>query len=180
MFSSAGPVFGDAGERAVGQLADQFPHLADAAARLQHRRRTPVGVQLQPDGVRLLHDQVAEGGGQGAGGVVLGDDGAVRPLHRAHLHALAGVHHHPRDEVRFLLVLLQVVAFGAAVDLPVDVPDVVAGGVLAVLGELDGEPVPRASVPPGEVALDHLPGVEFQAVDAGEDVGVSMVGIDTN
>ena len=41
-----------------------------------------------------------------------------------------------------------------------------------MLGELDGEPVPRAAVLPGEVALDDLPGLQFEAVDAGEDVGV--------
>ena len=43
------------------------------------------------------------------------------------------------DEVGFLLVLLDGVALGPAVALPVDVADVVAGDVLAVLDELDGE-----------------------------------------
>ena len=92
-------------------------------------------------------------------------------------HRLAGVDEQPRDEVRLLLVLLEVVALGAAVDLPVDVLDVVAGGVLAVLGELDGEPVPRAAVPAGEVALDDLPGLQLQAVDAGQNGGVGNVGM---
>jgi hypothetical protein len=63
------------------------------------------------------------------------------------------------------------VAFGAGVHLPVDVPGVVAGGVLAVLGELDGEPVPRAAVAAGQIPLHHLLGVQLQAVDAGEDFG---------
>jgi hypothetical protein len=39
------------------------------------------------------------------------------------------------DEVRLLLVLLDVVAVGLAEDLPVEVAQVVAGRVLAVLGE---------------------------------------------
>src|SRR5262249_60294516 len=95
----------------------------------------------------------------------------LRPPPGPVLHRLAGIDQEPRDEVRFLLVLLQVEAVGAAVDFPVDVLDVVARGVLAVLGELDGEPVPRAAVPAGEVALDHLPGLQLQAVDAGQNGG---------
>jgi hypothetical protein len=65
-------------------------------------------------------------------------------------------------------------AFGAAVDLPVDVLDVVAGRVLAVLGELDGEAVPRAAVPPGQEPLDELARLQFEVVDPGEDVRIGQ------
>ena len=50
------------------------------------------------------------------------------------------------QEVGLLLVLLQVELVGLGPDLPVDVADVVAGHVLAMLGELDREAVVRAGV----------------------------------
>src|SRR5262249_49301988 len=56
---------------------------------------------------------------------------------------------------RLLLVLLHVVAVGAAEDLPVDVLELVAPGVLAVLRELDGEPVVRRAVLARDEALDE-------------------------
>ena len=64
-----------------------------------------------------------------------------------------------RDEVRLLLVLLDVVAVGFPVDPPVQVAEIVAGGVLAVLGELDGEAFVRAAVQAGNEPLDRLAGL---------------------
>ena len=63
---------------------------------------------------------------------------------------------------------LRIEAAGAAVDLPVDVLDVVAGDVLAVLGELDGEAVVGALVHAREVALDDQPGLQLQAAHLGQ------------
>ncbi len=54
-------------------------------------------------------------------------------------HRVAGIEQQVTGEVGFLFVLFDGVAVGAAVTFPVDVPDVVAGDVLAVLDELDGE-----------------------------------------
>jgi hypothetical protein len=63
---------------------------------------------------------------------------------------------------------------GAALDLPVDVLDVVAGNILAMLGELDGEAVVGALVHAREVALDDEPGLDLQAADLGEGEGVEI------
>ena len=76
------------------------------------------------------------------------------------------------DEVRFLLVLLDGVAFAAAVALPVDVADVVAGDVFAVLDELDGEALVRALVVADAQALDDLPGLQAEGFGTGENVGL--------
>ena len=73
-------------------------------------------------------------------------------------HRLAGVEQDVADEVGLLLVLLDRVAFGAAVALPVDVADVVAGDVLAVLDELDREAAERALVVADAQALDDRRG----------------------
>ena len=91
-----------------------------------------------------------------------------QPVLEPYAHRLADVEQQPADEVRLLLVLLEVEAAGPAVDLPVDVLDVVAGDVLAVLGELDGEAVVRALVHARQVALDDQPRLQLQAADLGE------------
>jgi len=71
------------------------------------------------------------------------------------------------DVIGFLLVLLDVIAVGAAEDFPVQVADVVAGGVFAVLGKLDGKAVVGRLVFAGDVALDDLPRVQAERLGAG-------------
>ena len=90
------------------------------------------------------------------------------------LHRLGAVEQDVGGEVRFLLVLLDRVAFGAAVALPVDVADVVAGDVLAVLDELDGEAAERALVVADAQALDDRAGLDPEGFGAGEDVGLEV------
>jgi len=79
-------------------------------------------------------------------------------------HRLAGIDKQVAGEVRFFFVLLEVVAVGLADDLPVDVAQVVARDVLAVLGELDREAVKRAFVQTADVALDNRAGFQLQAL----------------
>ena len=93
--------------------------------------RTSASKVMQADGVLLAQEQVAEAGGDGAGVVVL----VERPA--AVVHRLADVHDERAAQVGLFLELLDVEAVGLGPDLPVEVADVVAGGVLAVLHELD-------------------------------------------
>src|SRR5262245_35686242 len=72
-------------------------------------------------------------------------------------------------EVGLLLELLDVVAIGARVHLPVDGRDVVAGHVLAVLGELDAKALEGTAMQAGEKALDDRPGPELQRPEARHD-----------
>ena len=67
-----------------------------------------------------------------------------------------------------LFVLLQVELVGLGPDFPVDVPDVVARHILAMLGELDGEAVVRAGMHPGHVTLDHHARLQVQPLDASQ------------
>ena len=83
-------------------------------------------------------------------------------------HAAAGIDEEVRLEVGLLLVLLDVVAVGLAEGAPVDVADLVAGVILAVLGELDAEALVRALVDAGEEALDEAAGDQRQAAVLGE------------
>jgi hypothetical protein len=75
-------------------------------------------------------------------------------------------------EVRFLLVLLDGVAFAAAVAFPVDVADVVARNILAVLDELDGEPFVGALVVADAETFDELPRLHSEGFGASENIGL--------
>ena len=57
-------------------------------------------------------------------------------------------------EIGLLLELLDDVAIGPRVDLPVERRQIVAGQILAVFGELDAEALERAPVQAGEKSLD--------------------------
>ena len=88
---------------------------------------------------------------------------------------MARVHEQPADEVGVLLVLLEVKTLGAAEDFPIDVLDVVAGAVFAVLGELDGEAVVRATVLAGKITFDGEAGLQLQSADLSEDERVQII-----
>jgi len=79
------------------------------------------------------------------------------------LHALADVQHEIADQVRLVLVLLQVVLVGAAEDLPIQVPQIVTGRILSVFGELDREAVIGTAMQPRHISLDDVPGAQLQA-----------------
>ena len=125
---------------------------------------------MQADRVLLPEQQVAEAGGDGAGVVVL----VQRPA--AVVHRLADVDDQVAAQVGLGLVLLDVEAVGLGPDLPVEVADVVAGGVLAVLHELDGVAEERALVHAGDEALDDLPGPQVEPGDAGDGLRVRGTG----
>ena len=87
-------------------------------------------------------------------------------------HRGAAVEEEVGDEVGVLLVLLDVILVGTAEDLPVEVARVVAGGVFAVLRELDGEAVEGGAVFADAVALDDTTREHAERFGAGECVGV--------
>src|SRR5208282_3295062 len=74
----------------------------------------------------------------------------------------------PANQVRVLVVLLEIKAAGAPINLPVDVLDIVAGNIFAVLGELDGEAVVGTFVHAGEIALHDKASLQLQAMDFGQ------------
>ena len=61
-------------------------------------------------------------------------------------HRCAAIQQDLGAEVGLLFVLLDVEPVGPAQDPPVEVPRIVAGGVLAMLGELDAEPLVGAGM----------------------------------
>ena len=85
--------------------------------------------RLNGDAVESTQRHVAHGGGDLAGEVKLG--------HLTKRHRLAGVEKNGDRKFALLLVELEEKAVEAAVKIPVNAAQIVAGDVVAVVGELD-------------------------------------------
>ncbi len=123
----------------------------------------------QADGVLLVDHQVAQGRGQADAVLELRQLLAVGVAHRP-----GEVHHEVAGEVGLGLELLDVEPVGLGEDRPVDVGDVVARGVLAVLGELDREPLERAGVQPRDEPLDDELGAQVEPRDLADHLGLEV------
>jgi len=124
----------------------------------------------KPDGIALLMEEVGEGGGEGGGvaGLVV-VEGAV-------LHGTGTIEEQVAAEVGLVLELLDVMAVGPGEDPPVEMARVIAGGVLAILGEFDGEAVIGAAMEAGPESLDDGAGAQFEAADGHERLGMDEGG----
>ena len=94
-------------------------------------------------------------------------------------HRLRRVRHGRRSieqdqqlRIGFAAIALEEALLGAREDVPIDVAEVVALGVGAVLGEFLGEAEIGRAVEPGDEAIDDGLGDEVEAVDGGEGGGV--------
>jgi hypothetical protein len=128
-------------------------------------------------GIALAVEEIGEGRGEG------GSVGGLGPGMGGEGHGPALVHQEVAAEVGFVLESFDEVAVTSGEDPPIEVTEVIAGGVFAVLGELDGKPVVRAAVEAGPEAFDDGTGAPFQIAHGHEDaridepVGVRGVGI---
>ena len=97
----------------------------------------------QTDRILLPDHQVAQAGGEVAGVVEFARllSGHRRGQGAGVRHGAGAVEHDGGAQIGFLNVLLDVVPVVLAVDAPVEVADVIAGGILTVLGEDDGKPL---------------------------------------
>ena len=126
----------------------------------------------QADGVALSQQQQRDRRGEPLGVFEFRQSvGRAAPGHRA-----ADVEHDGRAEVGFFLVLADDPAVGARGDLPVDVAEVVAGLVRAVVGELDGESLSGRAMEPGHEAVDDPPGNNLNAPQGREARWVEEIG----
>ena len=127
----------------------------------------------KPEMVRRLGATYFHVGDLGEAGaeadIVIECTGFVQMLLRA-----GGVDDEVGAEVGLLLEALHVVLVELALGLPVEVAQLVAGRVLAVLGELDRLPVVGRAVEAGEHALGDRADAQLQAAELGEDGGVQQ------
>ncbi len=82
-------------------------------------------------------------------------------------HRGAGVEHEMADEVRLHFVLLDEQQVAREVQPPVDMLGIVAPGILAVAGKLDGKARQRRLVRSGQVAQHQAAGIDPPAGQAG-------------
>ena len=101
----------------------------------------------------------------------LGDRAAVPVAHRR-----GRIEQQVAAEVGLFLVLLDVELVAFAEDFPVEVAGIDAGGVLAVLGELDGVATVGRAVLAGEEAFDDEPGGKAEVLELGQRGGVDVFG----
>ena len=120
----------------------------------------------QPDCVALTDHQVSQRGGDSPGMLELGDRLPGVP------HAARRIDDKERLQVRLFLIFLDVIPVGLAERPPVDMPDLVAGPVLAMLGKLDRETLERAPVQTGRHAFDHQASQQLEPAETGECAGV--------
>lgn len=94
----------------------------------------------QADGVALLVEEEGERGGEGI------RVGGLCDAARAEVHRATVVSEEVAAEVGFVLELLDEVAVAPGEEFPIEIARVVAGRVLAILGELDAKAVIRAAM----------------------------------
>ncbi len=96
-------------------------------------------------------------------------------LARAVCHRRAGIEQDQQLHIRLALEALQVEAFGASEDVPIDVPEIVALYVLLVFGELLAEAELGGAMKARDEAVDHGLRYEVERRDGGEDGGIEKL-----
>ena len=157
---------GRPGRLGLLENVERQPQVRGAAAGGQ-RLHDAVGHAGDAHRVALLGGEVAQPRTDPPGVVDL-----RQPALGGEVHRPRRVEHEAQPEVRVGLVLLDVEPVGPAEGPPVEPPQVVAGHVLAVLGELHARAAVRARVPARHVADHRLAGEQGHARQPGEHGGL--------
>ena len=124
----------------------------------------------QTDGIALLDAEHGEGGGEGGGIIKFCHAPFTARGGAAVFHGGGGIDEEGGAEVGFLFVAFDVVAVGAGVGAPVEAFEVITGGVLAVVGELDALAVEGRAMEAGHGAFHDTLGAQSERDDPGEDL----------
>ena len=134
---------GDAGEgQGLGAGRDELPEL--------------LVMNREPDRIALAVKEMAERSGRGGPHLELAE-GAGPVGHRG-----ARIEHEQSRDIGLFLVALDIVAVHASEDLPVEMAQVIAGNVFAMLNELHAEAVAGALVLARQEAIDDALGYQLQ------------------
>ena len=165
--SHGGGQIGRARRLEVREPVHDMVHLPQAVGARQVLARLLIE-EAEGDGVALKEDEVGEAGRERLGVLQL------RHLGAAVVHRRAAVDQQVHHHIGVLLILLDVVAVGAAEHLPVEVPRIVAHGVLAVLRELDGEALEGRAVVAHAIALHDRAREQAQRLAARDRDGIEV------
>lgn len=118
----------------------------------------------QPDGILLIYHEVSQRRGH-ATTIFKFSDATVRILHRrTHIHQQVAA------EIRFRLKFLYVVTIRPAVDVPVDIFEIVAWAVLSMFAEFRGEALVGTVMKTRYESFDDEFGLQVQSADLLDDV----------
>ena len=82
-------------------------------------------------------------------------------------HTLTDVQKQVADEVCLFFVLLEVNLVGFSKHFPVNIAKVIAGGIFAMLSELDRKTMKGTAMQSSDIAFDDPSGTEFQPLEPG-------------
>jgi hypothetical protein len=80
------------------------------------------------------------------------------------LHAFADIEQQVTDKIRFFFELLEVEAIALPEYFPIDVPEIVATDILAMLGEFIRKSSIRAAMEARHITLDDSPSAQLQPI----------------
>ena len=145
------------------EVADDAQHVAPALARRDHMLDA-IGEQHYADAIVVAHGRHRQDRGQLAGGF------ALEPAHGTELLRAGEIHGEHDGELALLDVPLDVRAAHAGSDVPVDGAHLVAGLVLAHLGELHSLPLEHGAVLADEKRVDEAARAQLEQLDLPENL----------
>ncbi len=117
-----------------------------------------------------MNHHVTQCGGQADGVIQLGHAAFGGEIHRG-----GTIHQQVSIQIRLGLELLDIKAVGLGVHVPIDLPKIIAGRVLAMLAELHRKAVIRRIVQAGEKPFDDEAGLQVQPPDLADDIRAEIL-----
>ena len=154
----------------LGEALQDQPKMTHAAACGDFLAQCVV-INGEPQRVLLFADDVTDGSSDAAGVGVFGEPVAGTVSHRAR-----AVDDDVNAQVGLLLKLLDIVALRAPENFPVEVAQIVALDVLAVVGKLDARPLERAGMGARAESLDDVARAEHKRFELAHGFGSEEIG----
>ncbi len=126
----------------------------------------------QARGVVLFEQKPRQRRGQHFGAFQLRAPGGCAPI----VHRGAGIANNVEADIGLLHVTLDTQPVAARVEPPIQVTQIVAGLVIAVVAELDAKPVKRAVMQPAEEAFHDVARFEIQSLQRRQQFRVEALG----
>jgi hypothetical protein len=164
---------GTAGGLQLLELAEHEAELVGSLGRPDEFR--DVGWRIESDhagGVILSEEEPGEGGGEGFSTLEFGSPGGVAAVK----HGGAGVADDVKADIGLLHVAFDAEAIASGIEAPIEMAQVVAGLVVAIVAELDAKAMEGAVMHAAEETLHHITGLEVEAFEGREELRIEPIG----